>query len=227
MSGMSTLILETSSPHASLAIVGVDGSTDERAFCSDRKHNARLFGPLEELLAPLAQGDIGLVLVGSGPGSYSGTRVGIAAAQGVAIVNDCQVVAVASLLAVPAAIDGGTCLVIGDARRGCYWTARVADCRMEAEPGLTDAAGLVAAVAVAVAQGVAVVAFEEPGRFPLPGELAAQVQQEFPSAARLWRAWCMAGEDAQAAWACAAPQPIYLKPPHISTPAQRAWLLPN
>ncbi|MGC4013199.1 MAG: hypothetical protein QM755_01595 [Luteolibacter sp.] len=66
----------------------------EREFCSDRSHNAVLLGPLGELMAGLSPEDIGLVLVGSGPGSYSGTRVGIAAAQGVALAAGCPVVAV-------------------------------------------------------------------------------------------------------------------------------------
>jgi tRNA threonylcarbamoyladenosine biosynthesis protein TsaB len=222
MPGVFTLILETSSPHASLALAGADGSLLVREFFSDRNHNARLFGPLAELLESSAGGSIARVLVGSGPGSYSGTRVGIAAAQGVAIANACQVVAVASILAVPAAADGAPCLAMGDARRGSYWSAQVAASRMVAPPGLTDAAGLCEAVAAAVAQGLAVITFEEPVRFPLPDALAARVQQQFPSAERLWRAWCLADAATQAAWAGSAPQPIYLNPPHI-TPAKRPW----
>ena len=134
--------------------------------------------------------------------------------------------AVASILAVPAAAGGAACLAIGDARRGSYWTAQVEASRMLEQPALCDAAGLSAAVAAAVEQGRPVITFEEPARFPLPDELAAWVRQEFPSAERLWRAWCLADEATQATWAGAAPQPIYLKPPHI-TPAKRPWLVPN
>ena len=35
--------------------------------------------------------------------------------------------------------------------------------------------------------------------------------------------WSLAAAATRATWAAAAPQPIYLKPPHI-TPAKRSWL---
>jgi tRNA threonylcarbamoyl adenosine modification protein YeaZ len=221
-----TLILETSTPHASLALAGPGGSLLEREFASDRDHHACLFGPLAELLEPLASGGIRRVLVGSGPGSYSGTRVGIAAAQGVALARDCPAVAVPSILALPSASGAAGCLVLGDARRGSYWLARLAACQMLEAPHLTDAAGLCAAVTAALAQGVACVSFEDPARFPLPGALVGLVRQQSPSASRLWQAWGAAPQATRLAWAAAAPQPIYLKPPHI-TPAKRPWLLPS
>ena len=84
-----TLILETSTPHASLGIAMADGGFTSREFSSDRNHNALLFKPLGELLEGLPLTALERVLVGSGPGSYSGTRVGIAAAQGVAIAAGC------------------------------------------------------------------------------------------------------------------------------------------
>ena len=221
-----TLVLETSTPQASLALAGrLDGAT-QREFASDRSHHAGLFAPLAELLEITAGGRLERVLVGSGPGSYSGTRVGIAAAQGVALARECPTVALPSILALPAAAGAAGCLVIGDARRGGYWIARIAACRMEQAPQLTDAAGLAVAVAAAVVSRQPVVCFEEPARFPLPGDLAAVLTQEFPSAARLWRAWDLATEATRAAWAAALPQPIYLMPPHI-TPAKRPWLLPS
>jgi tRNA threonylcarbamoyladenosine biosynthesis protein TsaB len=225
MAGTFTLILETSTPQASLAVAGADGGFNERVFSSDRSHNAHLFGPLAALLEGHPPGSIGRVLVGSGPGSYSGTRVGIAAAQGVAMVNGCEAVAVPSILALAAAAAGAACLVIGDARRGSYWTAQVVGWRVAQGPDLTHADGLIGAVAAAMGLGIPVVTFEDPARFPLPGDLPAEVKQDFPSAARLWHAWGMADAATQAAWAAAAPQPIYLKPPHI-TPAKRPWLVP-
>jgi tRNA threonylcarbamoyladenosine biosynthesis protein TsaB len=218
------LVIETSTPSASLATVEPDGRMIQREFTSDRSHNAVLFSPLQELLDSRATAEIGLVLVGSGPGSYSGTRVGIAAAQGVAIAAGCPAVAIPSILGVPSAENGATCLAIGDARRGSFWTARMEGSRLLADPELTDAAGLEATVAVAVAEGIPVVSFEEPDRFPLPPELREGVRLEFPDAARLWKAWQSSDEASRARWTSEAPQPIYLKPPHI-TPAKRSWLV--
>lgn len=210
------LIIETSTPAASIALVGGPRRV-ERAFRSDRSHNAALFGPLAELLGE-AVDDLDLVLVGSGPGSYSGTRVGIAAAQGVAIARGCPAVAVPSILAVEPAVQGLECLAIGDARRGSYWTARIADQRLVTEPTLGDEAALGREVEAALARGARVFSFEEIARFPLAEEARAQVAMLHPDAPRLWLAWQAATAAQREAWTQAIPQPIYLKPPHI-TPA--------
>jgi tRNA threonylcarbamoyladenosine biosynthesis protein TsaB len=219
-----TLVLETSTPHASLATIEPDGRLVQRDFTSDRSHNAVLFSPLKELLDARRSPEIGLVLVGSGPGSYSGTRVGIAAAQGVAIASGCPAVAVPSILAVPSAMNGARCLAIGDARRGSFWAARVEESSTPADPELTDAEGLEAIVRAAVAEGVPVFSFEDAGRFPLPAELRGMVRVEFPSAERLWLAWLASSSETRGRWMSLPPQPIYLKPPHI-TPAKRSWLV--
>ncbi len=224
MSDSFTLILETSTPQASLATVEPGGRIAQREFTSDRSHNSVLFSPLKELLNARETGKIGLVLVGSGPGSYSGTRVGIAAAQGVAIACGCPAVAVPSILAVPSAQNGVTCLAIGDARRGSFWTAKVEMSEPPEEPRLTDSEGLAASVREAMAGGIPVISFEDPDRFPLPEELKATVRLEFPSAERLWLAWLATREETRERWMSQPPQPIYLKPPHI-TPAKRSWLV--
>lgn len=218
------LILETSTPHASIALAAPDRMLRQDSFQSDRNHNALLFGPLSEMLHSPEAAGIDLVLVGSGPGSYSGTRVGIAAAQGVAIALGCPAVAVPSILAVPSACDGAACLAIGDARRGSYWTAPMENHRLGGEPQLCDEAGLAAAVTDAVGKSVPVVSFEDPSRLPLAAPLASMVRLEFPDAERLWLAWQSADEATRRQWTSAIPQPLYLKPPHI-TPAKRPWLV--
>lgn len=219
-----TLVLETSTPQASLATLEPDGRLTQRDFTSDRSHNAVLFSPLKELLDSRETPEIGLILVGSGPGSYSGTRIGIAAAQGVAIASGCPAIALPSILAVASAEVGARCLAIGDARRGSYWTAAVGESRLISEPELTDAEGLLEIISTALAEGLPVFSFEEPNRFPLPQEIREQVRLEFPSASRLWNAWKSAPPETREIWAAASPQPMYLKPPHI-TPAKRPWLV--
>jgi tRNA threonylcarbamoyl adenosine modification protein YeaZ len=216
-----SLVIETATPHASIALVSAAGKIEQRGFKSDRRHNALLFEPLAELLgSPDVRGRIGLVLVGSGPGSYSGTRVGIAAAQGVAIAAACPAVALPSILAVAAASDGAPCLAIGDARRGSYWTAAIEGARLLAEPELCDEVELESRVAGAIRRGQTVFSFEDPLRFPLRDELMRRVAHEIPDAHGLWRAWGAADAEMRSRWAAEIPQPMYLRPPHI-TPAKR------
>ncbi len=213
------LILETSTPQGSVALAMPDGRLEILDFASDCSHNAVLFAPLQAILDGRGELRISLVLVGSGPGSYSGTRVGIAAAQGVAIALGCPVVALPSILAVPSAAQGQACLAIGDARRGSYWMAKIKNLHLISGPTLTDLAGLQETLKNHLASGLSVFSFEDPTRFPLPAELGAQVKLEFPNAAALWQAWRHADDATRAAWAAEIPQPIYLKPPHI-TPAK-------
>jgi tRNA threonylcarbamoyl adenosine modification protein YeaZ len=222
------LVLETATPHASLGLGTDDGGFSGRDFQSDRNHNALLFGPLSELLAEAGPTGIGLVLVGSGPGSYSGTRVGIAAAQGVAMVAGCRAVAVPSILALPsvATAPDRECLAIGDARRGTFWTARMNGGGLLAEPVLTDMAGLSDAITRAAQTTTPVVSLEAADRFPLEGRLSEVVRTETPTASGLWQAWRRADTATRERWAAAPPQPIYLKPPHITAP-KRPWLAPS
>lgn len=215
-----TLVLETSTPHASVALVGPDGTVERRAFQSDRNHNALLFGPLDDLLSSAgARGRLARVLVGSGPGSYSGTRVGIAAAQGVAIASGCPLIALPSLVGIPAAAGGAACMVVGDARRGTWWFAEVVGQRVAVGPVLCGAEELSAAVSGAVSRGMPVASFEDPLRYPLA---AKDVCVEYPDSVGLWQAWLAADEGTRSAWAGVPAQPFYLKPPHI-TAAKRPW----
>lgn len=218
------LIFETSTPCASLALAGAGHEIRQREFTGDRSHNATLFTPLRELLTGVPGHEIGLVIVGSGPGSYSGTRVGIAAAQGVAIAYGCPAVAVPSILATESSASGAPCLAIGDARRGSYWTARMENFALKEDPQLTDAEGLESLVAAAAGNGMAVISFEPASRFPLSEDLQNHVKVEFPNASRLWAVWNCSTAENRASWQNVPPQPMYLKPPHI-TPAKRPWLV--
>lgn len=216
MPGPLILVLETSSPAASILLAGPNVKGVERSFTSDRSHNAVLFGPLSEVLEGISPGEIGLVMVGSGPGSYSGTRVGLAAAQGVALAAGCPVVAVPSVIAAPSAA-AGACLVVGDARRGSYWTSEVNQGKVVREPELTGGEEFRDLVERA---GIPLVSFEDPARTNFPTD--QPVSFEFPTARLLWQAWIKSDEVTRSRWSAEPPQPHYLKPPHI-TEAKRTW----
>ena len=73
---MIILALETSTRQASLAVWRDGEVVREWSFCSERSHNSLLFAPLREAWA-VAEPD--LMVVGTGPGSYAGVRVALAA----------------------------------------------------------------------------------------------------------------------------------------------------
>lgn len=209
----SILIIETSSEAASVALAADGVIVAEKGFVSDRRHNALLFEPLSEILGIHGTRSFDAVLAGSGPGSYSGTRVGIAAAQGAALVAGCKAVAVPSLLATPEALSGEPCLAVGDARRGSFWLADIAGGELTGEPRITDRIGFEHALRNARENGMRCFSMERIG-----GE---DISLSRPSAAGLWEAWQAARPQTRAIWAGQIPQPIYLSPPHI-TPSKKA-----
>lgn len=60
--------------------------------------------------------DLGAIVVGTGPGSFTGTRIGLAVARGLALSLDLPVAGVSTLAALAAGIDNAYPVV--DARRG-------------------------------------------------------------------------------------------------------------
>lgn len=119
------LAIETSVPQATVALWYDGEMVFGEEFTTDRKHNSMVFDPLERALKRLNGNPLSLVLAGTGPGSYSGTRVGIAVAQGVAITHHCPAVGIGSLAATSVARQTDPSLAIGDARRGLYYISAI------------------------------------------------------------------------------------------------------
>ncbi|MFK7912143.1 MAG: tRNA (adenosine(37)-N6)-threonylcarbamoyltransferase complex dimerization subunit type 1 TsaB [Akkermansiaceae bacterium] len=120
------LAIETSVPEASVAL-WMDGDIiSQQEFASDRNHNSMVFDALEAALSKLNGVKINLVIVGTGPGSYSGTRIGISAGQGIAIAHGCPAVGLGSFAATQIARNSKPAIAVGDARRGVYFSSRIA-----------------------------------------------------------------------------------------------------
>ena len=179
------LAIESSSPRASVAL----GKEGEVVFSAEleagRRQSEVLMGPLRQALGEL-KGQLELVLIGMGPGSYNGARVGIAAGQGVAVIHGCPAVGLCSLEAVVPVREGGACLALGDARRGTYFTVALSDGKLSGEPDLMDRGDFVTAVERAVVEGASLFSMEDPERL---GLVEHEVVQVLPSAPELgtWR----------------------------------------
>ncbi len=131
------LALETSTPNASLALW--DESRKElvwsSTFHTDRSHNSVIFQPVEEALEKCDR-KLDAVAVGLGPGSYSGVRVGIAVANGLAISLGTRALGLSSL---EAYLPGcSNYLVIGDARRNTGFIASIREGKLQGEPELIE-----------------------------------------------------------------------------------------
>jgi tRNA threonylcarbamoyladenosine biosynthesis protein TsaB len=137
----SILAIETSHPRGAVAVVRDGVTLFEKSFTSERSHNSQLFAPLAEALA-LCGDALRFLVVGTGPGSYTGARIGIAAAQGIALSREVPVLGLPSVLApdVPSLPDDF--VVCGDARRGLFFMAHVFDHALAGEITLHDSAAL-------------------------------------------------------------------------------------
>jgi len=76
------LVIETATPACSVALIEKDALLDERHEIVGRGHAERLLPLIEDLLRGRRPDSI---LVDVGPGSFTGVRVGLAAAQGLRI----------------------------------------------------------------------------------------------------------------------------------------------
>lgn len=201
------LALDTSTARGSLALApaGTLQPCLEREFPADRSASSTLFQELAALEAELKL--VRRIVIGLGPGSYTGVRVAISAAMGLAVGNGAELVGITSLAALREPAEEGLTryLVVGNARRQTYFLAGVNAGAMAGEPILEAPEAIAARLERPPFQDVPVFAFGEflpgtPGSFPA-----------FPSALRLLE---LAREHNPPARKTL--EPIYLRPPHIT-----------
>ena len=99
-----TLALDTSSSSGSLAVLREDQPIGCVSTATGEIYSSRMFRHLEFLLRELSLElrDFGLFAVASGPGSFTGLRVGLTAAKGWSEVSNTPIAAVSALEAVAA-----------------------------------------------------------------------------------------------------------------------------
>ena len=128
------LAIETSTRNGSVAVMASGGDVlFSESFEADRSHNSLLFEPLRRALA--SADDLTAILVGTGPGSYTGVRIGIAAALGVSLAKNVPVAGISSLCAAHP-VETTSYAIIGDARRDSFFWAEVRERSLAKPPEL-------------------------------------------------------------------------------------------
>ncbi len=122
------LALDLSTAQGSIAVMRGDDVLFESVFQSERSHNAQVFAPLGEALTA-AGNELAGIVIGTGPGSYTGVRIAIAAAQGIALSRKVWCIGWSSLTA-PDIDAPADYPVIGDARRQSFYLAKVENGRL-------------------------------------------------------------------------------------------------
>ncbi len=121
---MKLLAFETATEACSVALY-LDGEVRERFEIAPRRH-AELSLPWADALladAGVARSQLDAIAVGRGPGAFTGVRLAIALAQGIALALDRPVVPVSTLRALAAQAQGERILAAIDARMGEIYAA--------------------------------------------------------------------------------------------------------
>lgn len=143
---MRVLALDTATTELVAGLANVSGGVDVIAekIISTRAHNELLVPTIQELLegAGLAFSDLEAIVVGCGPGPFTGLRVGMATAQALGQALDIPVYGVVTHDAVAKGMDAESALIVTDARRREVYWARYENGQRVAGPDVVKPAEL-------------------------------------------------------------------------------------
>ncbi len=93
------LAIDTATSLTGLALYGPHGPLAESVWESGRNHTAHLLPQIDALLryARATPADVTAIAVGLGPGSWSGLRVGLSMAKGMALAGNLPLIGIATL----------------------------------------------------------------------------------------------------------------------------------
>lgn len=203
---MKILAFDLSTRQGSIALASSAGNAPDQIptkaeWPNDRRNSAPFFRALDQILR--AHGPPDRIVVGLGPGSYTGTRIAISAAIGLQITSGAEVCGLPSVCAISPEKEF---IVIGDAKRASFFLAQVSDGSVAGEIELLSRAETALRISKA----------------ELPIYTADDLPQFDRAKLRFPRAELLchlvrAGENL----ARAPLEPFYLRPPHITSPRNR------
>lgn len=203
--------METSVPQATLLLACNTEVIARAEFTSERSQEVDLFTPLKEILALLpADQKLSAVVIGTGPSSYNGTRVGIAAGQAIAQTHGCGVAGLCSFEGVPDLI-----WAVGDARRGTFFIMDVGSGE-NGEPELLEHQDFVKQLSQC--EGMKGT-FEPVEKLKVEDE---SIEQVTPTAEGLLFSWLGRSEDEKIELMKIPAEAFYLRPPHITVSKKKS-----
>ncbi|HEC20500.1 MAG TPA: tRNA (adenosine(37)-N6)-threonylcarbamoyltransferase complex dimerization subunit type 1 TsaB [Gammaproteobacteria bacterium] len=135
---MKLLAIDTATDACSAAL-SIDGEIRERFEVAPRAHTELILPMIDELMAEagLVIGQLDALAFGRGPGAFTGVRIAVGVAQGIAFAADLPVVPVSTLAALAQGAEADKVLAALDARMDeVYWGAY-----MRNGAGLMEAVG--------------------------------------------------------------------------------------
>ena len=201
---MKLLGFDLSTRRGTIAFVNGDNVLCARDWPNDRRNSAPFFAVLNEIIRE--HGGPEAIVVGLGPGSYTGTRIAISAAIGLQVTTGAALTGLSSLSGISEETEYA---VIGDAKRASFFFATISGGLFATEPDLLSQNEMNERISSSTA--IPIYTSDELPQFSV-------VQLRFPSA----RLLCLRAQRFPQNLARAPLAPIYLREPYITTrqPAQ-------
>ncbi|MFQ5958046.1 MAG: tRNA (adenosine(37)-N6)-threonylcarbamoyltransferase complex dimerization subunit type 1 TsaB [Alphaproteobacteria bacterium] len=224
---MNVLALDTATAACSVALWGSGALRARRFAAMTRGHAEALMPMVEETMAEagLAYADLDAVAATVGPGTFTGLRVGLAAARGLALAAGLPVLGVTTLEALahglaPGACAGRSVVAALDARRGEVYVQQFDAARVPLGPPQTAvpaaaAAALPAGPVVLVGDSAALVVA---ALADVRDDVAVAQAPRLPDAATVAGIAARRFAAADAAPPERPPSPLYLRPPGAKVP---------
>jgi len=196
---MKLLAFDLSTRRGTIALANEKEILGARDWPNDHRSSAPFFEALDEIIREHGRPET--IVVGLGPGSYTGTRIAISAAIGLEATTGGALAGISSLCAIS---DENDFCVIGDAKRASFFFAKISDGLLKSDPELLSADEMNKRISSITT--IPIYTSDELPQF-------ASVKARFPSAKLL----CLRAQTAPQNLARAPLAPIYLREPHITT----------
>ena len=197
---MKLLGFDLSTRRGTIALLNGDNVLCARDWPNDRRNSAPFFTVLDEIICE--HGAPEAIVVGLGPGSYTGTRIAISAAIGLQATTRAALTGLSSLSGVS---EENEYAVIGDAKRASFFFAAISGGLFASEPDLLSQNEMNERIS-----SITTMSIYTSDQLPQ----FTTVQLRFPSA----RLLCLRAQRFPQNLARAPLAPIYLREPHITTP---------
>ncbi len=228
---MRALAIDTSTYRAEVALWEGGAEVVREENLDQAKHAESLFGLIDRAFARAGwkKAELDLLVPCIGPGSFTGARVGLAAAKGIALALDRPIVGVCGLEAMASSLrqvakerarDADAVVALLDARKGeVFWAAYAREGELVAGPGHVFAGRIGEVLATLPAKKLVVGRIAgEFGDAALPSEsVFRSAATDLPDVGELARLGVLKFER-HGADDLAALEPIYVRPPDITLP---------
>jgi tRNA threonylcarbamoyladenosine biosynthesis protein TsaB len=196
---MKLLAFDLSTRRGTIALVNEKQILGARDWPNDRRSSAPFFEALDGIIREHGRPET--IVIGLGPGSYTGTRIAISAAIGLEMTTGAALAGISSLCAIS---DEKDFCVIGDAKRASFFLARISGGLLKSDPELLSADEMNKRIS-----SITTTPIYSSDQLPQ----FTSVKLRFPSAKLL----CLRAQTAPQNLARAPLAPIYLREPHITT----------